>query len=138
MLVSCRGGISKKPPIHLVLDMDFQDKIKAQSEFDFEPWEDGRGMRTPVAGTVARAARSPRSALENAYQSESPATTSRTRSKLTIESLERGRERYNIYCAVCHDRVGQGKGLVLQRAPGQCVRGACRTSRPRHAFAISR
>jgi mono/diheme cytochrome c family protein len=29
--------------------------------------------------------------------------------------LQRGRERFNIYCAVCHDRVGTGNGRIVQR-----------------------
>ena len=31
------------------------------------------------------------------------------------QALERGQERFNIYCAVCHDRVGAGKGMVVER-----------------------
>jgi mono/diheme cytochrome c family protein len=30
-------------------------------------------------------------------------------------SLARGQERFNIYCAVCHDRVGTGKGMIVER-----------------------
>ena len=29
--------------------------------------------------------------------------------------LQRGQERFNIYCAMCHDRVGTGKGMIVQR-----------------------
>jgi hypothetical protein len=29
--------------------------------------------------------------------------------------MNRGRERYEIYCAPCHDRVGLGEGMVVQR-----------------------
>ena len=29
--------------------------------------------------------------------------------------LSRGQERFNIYCAPCHDRTGSGKGVVIQR-----------------------
>lgn len=29
--------------------------------------------------------------------------------------LDRGRDRFNIYCAVCHDRVGTGTGMIVQR-----------------------
>jgi mono/diheme cytochrome c family protein len=31
------------------------------------------------------------------------------------EVLERGRERFNIYCAVCHGRTGYGDGKIVQR-----------------------
>jgi mono/diheme cytochrome c family protein len=34
----------------------------------------------------------------------------------TRENVLRGQERFNIHCAVCHDRSGMGQGLVLQRA----------------------
>jgi len=31
------------------------------------------------------------------------------------ETLARGRERFNIYCAPCHSRLGDGNGMVVQR-----------------------
>jgi hypothetical protein len=34
---------------------------------------------------------------------------------VTRALLERGRERYNIYCAPCHDRLDGGQGMVVQR-----------------------
>jgi mono/diheme cytochrome c family protein len=34
---------------------------------------------------------------------------------VTDNVMERGQERYNIYCAVCHDRVGTGNGRIVQR-----------------------
>ena len=34
---------------------------------------------------------------------------------VTYEVLRRGRERFNIYCAVCHDRVGTGRGKIVER-----------------------
>jgi mono/diheme cytochrome c family protein len=35
--------------------------------------------------------------------------------KLSHELLERGRERFEIYCAVCHGRTGEGNGMIVQR-----------------------
>jgi mono/diheme cytochrome c family protein len=34
---------------------------------------------------------------------------------ITQATLERGQQRFNIYCAMCHDRVGTGKGVVVER-----------------------
>jgi mono/diheme cytochrome c family protein len=34
---------------------------------------------------------------------------------VTKEMLERGQERYNIYCAVCHGATGYGDGIIVQR-----------------------
>jgi mono/diheme cytochrome c family protein len=36
-------------------------------------------------------------------------------SPVTAEQLNRGRERYNIYCSVCHGITGKGDGMVVQR-----------------------
>jgi mono/diheme cytochrome c family protein len=35
--------------------------------------------------------------------------------QVTDAVLETGRERYNIYCSVCHDQTGSGNGTVVQR-----------------------
>ncbi len=34
---------------------------------------------------------------------------------ITKELLRRGQERFNIFCAVCHDRAGTGEGMIKQR-----------------------
>lgn len=114
LIGACRGGLSEKPPVHLVFDMDDQQKIEGQESFEFAGWKDGRGPRMPVAGTVARGTLA--KAEHDKFQDESGAFLSNPL-PATLANLERGRERYNIYCAVCHDRAGSGKGLVLQRAP---------------------
>jgi mono/diheme cytochrome c family protein len=36
--------------------------------------------------------------------------------KVDMATMERGRERFNIYCAACHGRAGAGDGLASQRA----------------------
>ena len=41
---------------------------------------------------------------------------------VTKEVLERGRERYNIYCAPCHSRVGDGNGLSRRADSRACLR----------------
>ena len=34
---------------------------------------------------------------------------------ITAEALNRGRERFEIYCSVCHGRTGEGNGMIVQR-----------------------
>jgi mono/diheme cytochrome c family protein len=125
-LAGCRGGISNEPPVHLVLDMDFQQKIKAQSAFEFAGWPDGRGMRLPVEGTVARGSlpnptllpdpKNPGKNPDGSYIEKNPLP-------LTEAVIERGRERFNITCAVCHGYSGRGgtgaqaHGMVGKRWP---------------------
>lgn len=127
-LASCmRGGVSHEPPVHLVLDMDFQPKMLAQSKAEFAGWRDHRSMRLPVAdpsGNTLVVARGslPDPALANrnatgAFVTQNPVAVTR-------EVLERGRERFDIHCAICHGYTGQGgnhpkqaHGLVGRRWP---------------------
>jgi mono/diheme cytochrome c family protein len=34
---------------------------------------------------------------------------------ITAEVMDRGQERFNIYCAICHDRTGSGNGMIVRR-----------------------
>jgi mono/diheme cytochrome c family protein len=113
LLAGCRGGISREPPIHVVPDMDFQPKILPQSEFDFPTWTDKRGDRLPVPGTVAK------DSLRNPELSVFKRGDAFVDNPLppTRDVFARGRQRFDIYCAVCHDRAGTGNGLVMKRAP---------------------
>lgn len=124
MLVAtgCRGGVSKRPPVHLVLDMDFQPKLRTQAEskvFVDGEWREGPAMRTAPEGTVARGSRHEGDLHTYKHVAADQTVTYVTASpiKRTIELLERGRERFNIHCAPCHDRTGSGLGLVAKRWP---------------------
>lgn len=118
VLAGCRGEISEKPPIHPVLDMDFQPKLKPQSESKFERWTDHRGMRGVIPGTVWRPARRERQLRErypnlevykrgDAFVTDNPLPKS-------AEVVARGREVFEITCAACHGRSGKG-GMVARR-----------------------
>jgi len=176
LLAGCRGEISRSPPIHPVLDMDFQQKLKPQSRSTFTGWKDHRGMREPVTGTLARG-HMPASGVPGDYYVPETAWMFQSfdqngdgklsridvrnlpfhRAHLfaladtnhddflevaeveairkiwtyknadgsyvavnalaaTRETLDRGRQRFNIYCATCHGRSSRG-GLVAKRWP---------------------
>lgn len=126
-LTGCmRGGTSELPPVHIVQDMDFQAKVKTQSKAAFAAWSDHRGMRLPVTDANGRTAVVARGSLPN------PALTHRdasgafvTVNPLAVSEavLQRGRERFDIFCSVCHGYSGQGgngpqgNGLVGRRWP---------------------
>ena len=62
---------------------------------------DGKAMQTPPAGVVARDARA------WAEQERRP--------RMTLALIERGRDRYDIYCSMCHGIDGSGAGTVTAR-----------------------
>lgn len=126
-LGGCRGGISSSPPVHLVLDMDFQQKIKAQSSFHFDGWADGRGQRLPMEHTVAHGALPDLKLLPDpSNPGKKPDGSYLTQNPLPLAKavLERGRERFNITCAMCHGYSGRGgsgaaaHGMVGKRWSG--------------------
>ena len=97
----------------------------------YEPLEastffaDGRGSRTLVANTVARGTLRED---EHLYQGKIDGQlTDSFPMPVTAEVMARGRERFNVFCAPCHGRTGQGNGMVVQRgfrAPTVVPRGA--------------
>jgi len=102
-----------KPRIHIIQDMDNQPKVKAQSRFML--FADRRGMRPPVQGTVARGSvvDDPALALGKA---DGDAWVEAGPVQVTMPLLERGRQRYEIYCSPCHGLSGYGDGMVSDRA----------------------
>jgi hypothetical protein len=74
---------------------------------------DGRSARPRVAGTVARGERELDEHMEQGRVGGELATTFPL--PVTRATLERGRERYDIFCAPCHDRAGTGQGVVVER-----------------------
>ena len=121
----CWGTRSDEPPIHIWHNMDFQQKFEAQEVNEF--FADGRAMRPPVEGAVAwgRDAEAPnpdflkdddhyyRGKRGGKYADGLPKQL-----KMGDDLVHRGEQRYNIYCAPCHDETGRGKGPVTRRGGG--------------------
>lgn len=108
-LAGCRGTVSHKPPVHPVLNMDFQERFEAQERNPF--YEDGRAMRQPVAGTIPRGHLNDDPRLSYGKEADGSFVVS-TPVAVTPELLARGQERYNIYCAPCHGKAGDGQGII--------------------------
>jgi mono/diheme cytochrome c family protein len=71
----------------------------------YEPsslFANGRVEQEPAAGTVAR---------DQVFWD--PQTAERP--PMSAELLSRGQERFNIFCAPCHSRTGDGDGMIVQR-----------------------
>ncbi len=92
-------------------DMHDQPRYEPLERSTF--FNDGRSARPFVEGTVAR----------GQLKTDEHFYTGKVNGELvntlpfpaTKEVLDRGHERYNIYCSPCHDRVGNGQGMIVQR-----------------------
>lgn len=92
-------------------DMQDQPRYETFEASDF--FDDGQSARPVIAGTVARGQLREDSAFYTAKVDGEVVTELPV--ELTAELLERGRERYDIFCALCHGAAGKGDGMIVQR-----------------------
>jgi mono/diheme cytochrome c family protein len=92
-------------------DMADQPRYEVLERSNF--FADGSAMRIPPAGTVARGMLR---IDEHRYRGRVNGQLADT-FPFPVEQalLERGRERYQIYCTPCHDQTGSGQGMVVRK-----------------------
>jgi mono/diheme cytochrome c family protein len=114
-----RGSISSRPPVELFPDMDHQAKYKPQAESKF--FADGRADRAIPAGAVPRgrdvAADAAFLRADDARYAGKLADGSFVRgfpAGLVVNEkfVRRGQDRFDIYCAPCHGKLGDGNGIT--------------------------
>jgi mono/diheme cytochrome c family protein len=119
VIAKARASTSTEPRVHIFSDMDFQPKVK--SDTSFELFADGRSSRGVLPGTIAR---DHLKADSTFYRGLTEATEGQEQQWLTglpatvevdMKLMERGRQRYDIYCAPCHGYDGRGDGAIPRR-----------------------
>jgi hypothetical protein len=92
---------------------DMQDEPKFFPQRGTTFYADGRSVRPQVANTVGRGQLHEDTyfytGLNNGTEGNSYPFP------VTMQVLQRGQERYNVYCTPCHSRVGNGEGMIVQR-----------------------
>jgi mono/diheme cytochrome c family protein len=111
-IYKARHAHSPLPRIHLVQGMGNQPRYTSQQVNPF--FADTREARPPVVGTVARGHLDDDDGLNRGLRDGKwiegfPVP-------ITGKLLERGSERFSIYCAPCHGLAGYGDGIVAVRA----------------------
>ncbi len=84
---------------------DMRDQARADTYQESDFFADGKSARPLVPGTVPR----------NFVDVRATTRPSGFPISITRSVLDRGRERYNIYCSVCHGDLGDGNGMIVQR-----------------------
>jgi Cytochrome C oxidase, cbb3-type, subunit III len=92
---------------------DMQDQPRTFPQRGSSLFADGRSVRPQVEHTVARG---------QLYESDYFYTGLMNGKEAdmmpfpaTMQVLERGQERFNVYCTPCHSRVGNGAGMIVER-----------------------
>lgn len=92
-------------------DMHNQPKFRAFAHNPF--FEDQRASRPLVAGVVPRGHLDEDAAFFQGAGATGPVTANPLGTSRAV--LDRGQQRYNIYCTPCHDQTGSGEGMIVQR-----------------------
>jgi len=117
-ILGLRGTHSRRPPLYIFPDMERQPKLRPETANAF--FDDGLSSRLPVAGTVPRS-QPIRVGEQLVYPwQDTPVTTGRVTGTtnfvelnplpVNAELLQRGQEVFNIVCAACHSKLGDGNG----------------------------
>ena len=112
-----RGSITRNRPIEIFPDMDRQARVRPQAPNLFNEIygaNDGRGSRLPVKGVIARGVPISDEAVNTGKKEGTDEWIEVNPLKVTKDTLERGRERYDIYCTPCHGKAGDGNGITSQ------------------------
>ena len=80
---------------------------------DSEFFTNGSSARPLPEDTVARGTLEDDAAFYTGKENGQPVTELPI--PLTQQLLDRGEQRFNIYCAPCHDRSGSGDGMIVRR-----------------------
>jgi mono/diheme cytochrome c family protein len=118
LAAGCRGETSKEPQIVPIRNMFHQQRYNPQARSAF--FEDGRTMRTPVEHTFAREMIIDSEIANGEFPDGSGYVLTTPTSVIAAlgggdAAVQRGQERYDIYCRVCHDAAGTGKGTAVKR-----------------------
>ncbi|MEC9476003.1 MAG: cytochrome c [Planctomycetota bacterium] len=113
LVAKSRYATSRSTRVHVFYDMDQQQKFKEQGSNDL--FADGRAMRLPVPGTVARGELNADEhyhwgTVDGEWAKDFPPQI-----KVNAELLDRGAERFSVYCTPCHGLSGHGDGMVPRR-----------------------
>ncbi|MEY2880427.1 MAG: hypothetical protein RLZZ15_2807 [Verrucomicrobiota bacterium] len=134
-ILGLRGTKFTSPPMDVFPEWAFpgmkhQPKVRAQGQSAF--FADGRADRQPVEHTVMRGmlreddhrnrGRDAAGQFARGFPAALP---------VDLKLIERGRERYGIYCAVCHGTTGFGDGITKQYGMGSIANANYHTDRLR-------
>ena len=93
-------------------DMQDQPKFIPLRPSNF--FDDGRSERPLIEGTVARGHLNDDAVLYTGMGPDGKPVDAFP-FPVTKEAMERGQQRYDVYCAPCHDRTGHGDGMIVRR-----------------------
>jgi hypothetical protein len=120
LIAGRRGDLTRNRPIQIFPDMKRQLKLRPQTANGF--FANGLSSQLPQEGTIAQTGAKLVAGKEIYPFDDVPLNTGHLTGKtnfvelnpmpVTGPLLERGKQRFNIYCAPCHGQTGEGNGIT--------------------------
>lgn len=123
LFLSCRQQMAEQPRY---------DPLESSNFF-----HDGQSARPWVENAIARGTLREDEHLYDGMTKGEPATAFPF--PITVDVLQRGRERYEIFCSPCHSRTGNGEGMIVRRGfsrPASFHQERLREASPGYLFAV--
>lgn len=118
-MMNIRGRTFTSTPLEIFPDMKRQYKLKPQRENTF--FADGRNERANPQGTVPTVPENLAGQVPQVYFADETFATGKNPdgsfvrgipAPVTMEYLQEGRKKFEIYCTPCHGYVGHGNGVT--------------------------
>jgi mono/diheme cytochrome c family protein len=94
--------------------MHNQNKLEPYEASTF--FDDGQGSRQLPAGVVPRGVDGRKVVpFTGLFEPGSAAIVPAQGPPVTLALIQRGQQRYDVFCSPCHDRVGNGRGMIVLR-----------------------
>jgi hypothetical protein len=111
-IAGVRGGFSRRPPIELFSDMVRQEKLRPEMPDNF--FRDHFGSRVPPDGTVSKSQPYEDSPIDTGRVSGTTNWVENNPLPVSWNLMERGQERFQIFCAPCHGAAGDGRRITIK------------------------
>jgi mono/diheme cytochrome c family protein len=121
MVYQSWDSTTTQPRVHLVKDMDKQDRFRAQGETSF--FEDGRMSRSQIEGTVAEGQFFEDASFVSGKDGDNYITTIPAALTVDEKFLADGKKGFDVHCGLCHGDTGAGDGMIHQRASELAAQG---------------
>jgi len=121
MVYASWDSTTTQPRVHIVKDMDKQDRFRAQGQTTL--FADGRMSRAQVPGTLAEDQWFADASFTSGKDGGKYLTTMPAAVVVDNDLLADGQKNFEIFCGLCHGATGAGDGMIHQRAVSLAAQG---------------
>ena len=134
MVAASWNSTTTQPRVHLVKDMDKQDRFRAQGQTSL--FADGRMSRAQIEGTVAEGQFFADASFVSGKDGDNYLTAMPASVEVDAAFLAKGKKQFDVFCGLCHGTTGAGDGLIHERASSLAAQGQAVWVQPTNLLSV--